>query len=67
MAEIRRLTNFACMNFKFRYVIVLNERSVCTKNHAEIFLERLFGQIGCCIPNQRYMYNLSVDSKMAKI
>ena len=55
------------MILKFDYVIVLNERSVRAKNHAEVFLERMFGEIGCCIPNQRYMYNVRVESKMAEI
>ena len=40
------MTNFAYMNLKFIYVIALNERSVCAKNQAEIFLERMFGEKG---------------------
>ena len=67
MAEISGRTNFACPNLKFTYVIVLNERSVCAKNQAEIFLETMYGEIECCIPNQRYMYNIRLESKMAKI
>ena len=34
------------MNLKFKYVIILTERNVCAKNHAEILLERMLGQIG---------------------
>ena len=45
----------------------LNERSACAKNHAEIFLERMFGEIGCSITSQRYMYNIRVESDIAEI
>ena len=27
----------------------------------------MFGEIGCCIPNQRYMYNTRVESEMGEI
>ena len=55
MAQARRRINFSCMNMKFSYVIVLNEKRVCAKNHAVKFLERMFGLIGCSFPDQGYM------------
>ena len=67
MAHIWRQTNFVCMNLKFRYVIVLTERNVCAKNHAEILLERMFGQIGCFFSDKAICNIIGQNKKMAHI
>ena len=55
------------MNLKFKYVIVLTERNVCAKNHAETLLETMFGQIGRFFSDKAICNIIGQNKKMANI
>ena len=55
------------MNLKFKYVIVLTERNVHAENHAEILLERMFGQIGRFFSDKAICNIIGQNKKMAHI